>query len=168
MRRVVDVVTVLFWASVALLAARVMLSWVAPGVRDEQSFLYLGAALLVLAMVFSAFLFWQELRAGRRELRAIRRQNRAIRVEEGGANGPPRRGSTPRSSSSPSSSRGTCCLLCSCPEPKPPVFEGKRRPVPERGTLGDAYLLSRVCGRDVLRTRPGRLLGSPHSLGSLP
>jgi hypothetical protein len=79
----VSAVTALFWASAALLAAWVMLSWVASGVRDEQSFLYLGAALLVLAMVSSGYLFWQELRASRQEFRAIRRQNRAIRVEEG-------------------------------------------------------------------------------------
>ena len=83
MRRVVGVITVLFWASAALLAAWVMLSWVASGVHDEQSFLYLGAALLVVAMISSAFLLWQELRAGRQEWRAVRRQNRAIRVEEG-------------------------------------------------------------------------------------
>ena len=83
MRRAIDVITVLFWASAALLAAWVMLTWVASGVRDEQSFLYLGAALLVLTMVSSAFLLWQELRAGRQEMRALRRQDRAIRVEEG-------------------------------------------------------------------------------------
>ena len=83
MRRAIDVITVLFWASAALLAAWVMLTWVASGVRDEQFFLYLGAALLVLTMVSSAFLLWQELRAGRQEWRALRRQDRAIRVEEG-------------------------------------------------------------------------------------
>ena len=84
LRRVVGVVTILFWASAALLVAWVMLTWVASGVRDEQSFLYLGAALLVLAMVSSAFLLWQELRASRREWRAVRRESRDIRVEEGG------------------------------------------------------------------------------------
>jgi protein-S-isoprenylcysteine O-methyltransferase Ste14 len=84
MRRVVGVVTILLWVSAALLAAWVMLSWVASGVRDERSFLYLGAALLVLAMVSSAFLLWQELRASRREWRAVRRESRDIRVEEGG------------------------------------------------------------------------------------
>ena len=83
MRRAIDVITVLFWASAALLAAWVMLTWVASGVRDQQPFLYLGAALLVLTMVSSAFLLWQELRAGRQEMRALRRQDRAIRVEEG-------------------------------------------------------------------------------------
>ena len=84
MRRVVDVVTVLFWASVALLAARVMLSWVAPGVRDQQFFLTLSGTSVALAMVTSAFLFWQELRANRQELRAARRQSRGIPVEEDG------------------------------------------------------------------------------------
>lgn len=83
-RRVVGVVTILFWVSAALMTALVILSWVAPGVRDERSFLYLGAALLVLAMVSSAFLLWQELRASRREWRAVRRESRDIRVEEGG------------------------------------------------------------------------------------
>ncbi len=84
MRRVVGVVTALFWASAALMAAWVGLSWVAPGVRNEESILYLGAALLVLTMVSSAFLLWQELRASRQELRVIRRESRDIRVEESG------------------------------------------------------------------------------------
>ncbi len=84
MRRMVGVVTVLFWASAALLAAWVVLSWVSLRVRDEKTFLYLGGVLLGLTMVSSAFLFWGELRAGRQELRAVRRENRAIPVEEDG------------------------------------------------------------------------------------
>jgi ABC-type nickel/cobalt efflux system permease component RcnA len=84
MRRLVGVVRALFWASAALMAAWVVLSWVSQGVRDEESFLYLGAALLVLGMASSAFLLWQELRASRQELRVIRRQSRNIRVEDDG------------------------------------------------------------------------------------
>ena len=84
MRRVVDVVTVLFWASAALMAAWVALSWVAYGVRDERSFLLLGGALLALTMVSSAFLFCYEARASRREHRAVRREKRAVPVDEGG------------------------------------------------------------------------------------
>ena len=53
MRRLVGVVRALFWASAALMAAWVVLSWVSPGVRDEESFLYLGAAMLVLGMLKS-------------------------------------------------------------------------------------------------------------------
>ncbi len=52
--------------------------------RDERSFLHLGAALLTLAMMSSAFLFWGELRADRQVLRAIRRENRDLPAEEGG------------------------------------------------------------------------------------
>jgi hypothetical protein len=58
-RRVVGVIAVLFWASAALMSALVGLSWVAPGVRDEQSFLTLSGASVALAMVTSAFLFWR-------------------------------------------------------------------------------------------------------------
>jgi hypothetical protein len=39
MRRLVGVLTVVFWASAALMVVLVMLSWVAPGLRDQQSFL---------------------------------------------------------------------------------------------------------------------------------
>jgi hypothetical protein len=83
MRRVVGVVTVLFWASAALWAVLVALSWAAPTLLEELFFLNLSGASLGLAMVTSGFLFWQELRAARQELRAVRRENRAIRVEEG-------------------------------------------------------------------------------------
>jgi hypothetical protein len=83
MKRVVGVVSVLFWASAALMTALVVLSWGAPGVRDAESFLRLGAALLGLVMVSSAFLFWQEVRANRQESRAVRRESRDISVEEG-------------------------------------------------------------------------------------
>jgi hypothetical protein len=83
MRRVMGVVTLVFWASAALWAVLVALSWFAPALLEERFFLNLSGASLGLAMVSSAFLFWQELRAGRQESRAIRRQNRAIPVEEG-------------------------------------------------------------------------------------
>ena len=83
MRRLVGVIMVLFWASAALMTALVVLSWVAPGVRDEQTFLTLSGASVGLAMVSSGFLFWQELRTNRQELRAIRRESRDIRAEEG-------------------------------------------------------------------------------------
>ncbi len=82
MRRLVGVATVVFWASVALMAALVVLSWATPGLRDEQLFLTLSGASVGLAMVSSAFLFWQELRANRQELRTLRRKSH-IPVEEG-------------------------------------------------------------------------------------
>ena len=82
MRGVVGVITVLFWASAALWAVLVALSWAAPSLLEERFFLNLSGASLGLAMVSSGFLFWQELRAGRQELRASRRHYRAIRVEE--------------------------------------------------------------------------------------
>jgi hypothetical protein len=65
------------------MAILVIPSWVAPGLRDESSFLLLGGAAVVPAMVCSAFLLWWELRANRRELRAARRESRDISFEEG-------------------------------------------------------------------------------------
>ena len=82
MERVVSLMTVAFWASAGLWVVLVALSGVAPALLDERFFLNLSGASLGLAMVTSASLFWQELRASRQELRAIRRENRAIRVEE--------------------------------------------------------------------------------------
>ncbi len=83
MKRVVGVVSVLFWASAALMTVLVLLSWVAPGVRDAWSFNLLGGTCAGLAMISSAFLFWQELRANRQQLRDVRRESRDISVEEG-------------------------------------------------------------------------------------
>ena len=83
MKRVVGGTTVAFWTSAALWAVLVALFAVAPSfLLEERFFLTLIGASLVLAMVTSGFLFWQELRASRQELRAIRRENRAIRVED--------------------------------------------------------------------------------------
>ena len=83
MRRLIGVVTVVFWGSAAIMTALVGLSWVAPGMRDEQAFLSLSGASVVLAMVSSGFLFWQELRANRQVNRTVRRESRDIPVEEG-------------------------------------------------------------------------------------
>jgi hypothetical protein len=83
MKRVVGVVTVVFWASATLMTVLVVLSWAAPGVRDQWSFNLLGGTCVGLAMVSSAFLFWQEFRANRQEMRAVRRESRDISVEEG-------------------------------------------------------------------------------------
>ncbi len=83
LQRAVAVVTVLFWASAALITVLVVLSWVAPGVREAWSFNLLGGTCAGLAMISSAFLFWQELRSNRQHLRAVRRESRDISVEEG-------------------------------------------------------------------------------------
>ena len=83
MRRVVGVATVLFWTSAALMTVLVVLFWGAPGLRDERSLNLLGGIFVGLAMVSSAFLFWQERRAIRQELRAVRRESREISVDEG-------------------------------------------------------------------------------------
>ena len=83
MKRMVGVVTVLFWTSAALMTVLVVLFWVAPGLREERSLNLLGGMFVGLAMVASAFLFWQELRANRQEIRAVRRESRDISVEEG-------------------------------------------------------------------------------------
>ena len=82
MRRVVGVATVLFWASAALMTVLVVLFWVAPGLRDDRYLNLLGGMFVGLAMVSSAFLFWQELRANRQEIRAVRRESRDISVDE--------------------------------------------------------------------------------------
>jgi endonuclease/exonuclease/phosphatase (EEP) superfamily protein YafD len=82
MSRVVGVATVLFWASAALMMVLVVLFWVAPGLREARSLNLLGGMFVGLAMVSSAFLFWQELRANRQEIRAVRRESRDISVEE--------------------------------------------------------------------------------------
>ena len=79
-RRVVGIAKILLWACAGLMA---ILSWVAPGLRDERSFLLLGGAAVGPAMVCSAFLLWWELRDNRRELRAARRESRDIPFEEG-------------------------------------------------------------------------------------
>jgi hypothetical protein len=81
MRRMVGVVTVLFWASATLTIVLAVLAWAVPGLREAWSFNLLASAVLVLAMVSSAFLFWQQRRADRQELRAIRRESRDISVE---------------------------------------------------------------------------------------
>jgi hypothetical protein len=65
------------------MAVLVVLSWAAPGLRDERSFLLLGCAAVGPAMVCSAFLLWRELRANRQELRAARRESRDVPFEEG-------------------------------------------------------------------------------------
>ena len=83
MRRVAGVVTVAFWASATLMTVLVGLSWVTPGLRDQQSFLLLSGVSVGLAMVCSGLLFWHEVRANRQQLRAIRRESRDISTEEG-------------------------------------------------------------------------------------
>ena len=82
MQRVISVMTVLFWASVGLVAVLVGLSWLASGVRNEWFFNLLGGAVLVVAMGSSAFLFWQELRTSRQEMRSIRRESHDISARE--------------------------------------------------------------------------------------
>ena len=90
MRRAVGVAKALLGACAALMAVLVVASWAAPGLREEWSFLLLGGASAGPAMVCSAFLLWQELRANRQELRAVRRERRDIRVEEAGEEWPPK------------------------------------------------------------------------------
>jgi hypothetical protein len=83
MTRVLGVVTVVFWASAAFMTVLVVLSWVAPGVRDALAFNLVGGTCVGLAMISSALLFWQELRTNRQEMRAVRRESRDVSVEEG-------------------------------------------------------------------------------------
>ncbi len=83
MRRAVGAARGVLWACAALMAVLVAVAWVAPGLRDERSFLLLGGVAVVPAMLCSAFLLWRELRANRQELRAARRESRDIPFEEG-------------------------------------------------------------------------------------
>ncbi len=80
--RSLGVITILFWASVTLMAVLTILSLVAPGLREVWSFNLLGGACAALAMVCSAFLFWRERRANRLQMRAARRQSRDIPRED--------------------------------------------------------------------------------------
>ena len=47
MRRAVGVAKVLLWVCAGLMAVLVILSWAAPGLRDESSFLLLGGTAVV-------------------------------------------------------------------------------------------------------------------------
>jgi ABC-type Fe3+ transport system permease subunit len=77
------VITIVCWASVTLMAVLVILSMVVPGLREVWSFNFLGGTCAGLALICSAYLFWQELRSNRQEMRAVRRESRDIPVEEG-------------------------------------------------------------------------------------
>ena len=83
MRRAVGAARAVLWACAALLAVLVVLAWVAPGLQDDPAMLLLGCAAAVPGTVGSAFLFWHEIRANRRELRQARRESRDVPFEEG-------------------------------------------------------------------------------------
>ena len=83
MRRAVGAARVVLWASTALVAVLMVLAWAAPGLQEEPAMLLLGCAVVVPAMVGSAFLFWHEIRANRLELRQARRESRDVPFEEG-------------------------------------------------------------------------------------
>ena len=121
MRRAVVIAKIVLWACAGLMAILVILSWVAPGVRDERSFLLLGGAAVGPAMVCSAFLLWRELRDNRRGC-APRGGRAATSPSRRAPSGRPRCGSTCSPSSAPSP--GTSCPPCSFPssepEPRPP------------------------------------------------
>ena len=77
-----SVITIVFWASVTLMAVLAILSMVVPGLREVWSFNLLGGTGAALAMVTSAFLFWRERRVNRQQMREIRRRSRDIPGEE--------------------------------------------------------------------------------------
>ena len=83
MRRAARAAKALLWVCAALIAILIALAWAAPGLREERFFLLLGGAAVVPGTACSAFLFWQELRANRRELRDARRESRDVPFEEG-------------------------------------------------------------------------------------
>jgi hypothetical protein len=81
MQSLVSVMTVVFWASAALMVVFVALSLAVPALSNERTFNLLSGAVLVLIMISSAFLFWQERGANRQEMRRILRESRDISVE---------------------------------------------------------------------------------------
>ena len=83
MRRAVGAARGVLWASTALVAVLVVLTWAAPGLQDEPAMLLLGCAAAVAGTAGSSFLFWQEIRANRLELRQARRESRDVPFEEG-------------------------------------------------------------------------------------
>jgi hypothetical protein len=80
--RPLGVITIVFWASVTLMAVLAILSWVAPGLREVWSFNLLGGTSAALGMVSSAFLFWRERRVNRQQMRTLRRESRDISRED--------------------------------------------------------------------------------------
>ena len=82
-RRAVGAARGVLWACAALLVVLLAVAWAAPGLRDEPAVLLMGCVAAVPGMVGSAFLFWHEIRANRRELRQARRESRDVRFEEG-------------------------------------------------------------------------------------
>jgi ABC-type Fe3+ transport system permease subunit len=80
--RSLGVITIVFWASVTLMAVLAILSMVVPGLREVWSFNLLGGTGAALAMVTSAFLFWRERRVNRQQMREIRRRSRDIPGED--------------------------------------------------------------------------------------
>ncbi len=83
MRRAVRAARAVLWACATLVAVLIIVAWAAPGLQEEPALLLLGCAAAVPGMVGSAFLFWHEIRANRRELRQARRESRDVRFEEG-------------------------------------------------------------------------------------
>jgi len=81
MQGAAGVMTVIFWASVPLLVVFLVLSWAVPALSNERTFNLLSGAVLMLTMISSAFLFWQERGANRREMRRILRESRDVSVE---------------------------------------------------------------------------------------
>jgi hypothetical protein len=80
--RPLGVITIVFWASVTLMAVLTILSMVVPELREVWSFNLLGGTCAALAMVSSGFLFWREGRVNRQQMRAARREGRDIPRED--------------------------------------------------------------------------------------
>jgi hypothetical protein len=80
--RPLGVITIVFWASVTLMAVLTILSMVVPELREVWSFNLLGGTCAALAMGSSAFLFWRERCVNRQQMRAARREGRDIPRED--------------------------------------------------------------------------------------
>ena len=116
MRRLVRVVTVLFWASVALMTVLVGLSWVAPGLRDEQTFLSLSGVSVGLRRFVLRCCSGKSSAPTANSSAPFGGRAGTSAWKRRATSGPLKRGSTPPPWVSPSLSHGTCCPPCSCPE----------------------------------------------------
>ena len=117
MRRVVGVVTGLFWVNTALWAVLVALSWAAPALLEERFFLNLSGASVGLARSRPGSCFGRNCVPAAKSCATFGGRIAPFAWKRG-ASGPPKRGSTEPPAPSPSSSRGTCCQPCSWREPQ--------------------------------------------------
>jgi hypothetical protein len=118
MQSLVSVMTVVFWASVALMVVFVALNLAVPALSNERTFNLLSGAVLVLIMISSAFLFGKSGAPTAKKCAEFFERVVTSRWKVDTI-GHPERGSTSLPWDSPSSSRGSSCPTCSYPSERP-------------------------------------------------